>query len=151
MRHRECGHLRLKEPGLLRHHRGLAERVEGLLLLLLAERFLLAEELLLTEGLMHLLGEATIGERISELPTVKTGPCAGPPNIVGCWSAWIESKKSWIFCDAPGGAVEAGAAVGADAGAEELEGGGLSASWAAKAIQISVSIEVRIMARFTSR
>lgn len=59
LRHRECGHLRLKEPSLLRHHRGLAERVEGLLLLLLlAERFLLAEELLLTEGLMHLLGEA---------------------------------------------------------------------------------------------
>lgn len=42
--------------------------------------------------------------------------------MVGCESAWIESKKSWIFCDAPegaeGGAVEVeevGAAVKAEA------------------------------------
>jgi hypothetical protein len=36
--------------------------------------------------------------------------------MVGCESVWIESKKSWIFCDEPAGGADAEelACVGAE-------------------------------------
>jgi hypothetical protein len=58
--------------------------------------------------------------------------------MVGCESVWIESKKSWIFCDEPAGG--AGAEELDCVGAEVVEAGAAAlgvCDWVA-AIQVSL-------------